>query len=301
MTGDADRLEAHYRARQVESKNRLRYRSLFESDYNAPDAPEVVRAPDSLDAVNRIFHQRGWTDGLPIVPPDAGALRGHARRLGPGGGDRGGRATPRPRSRREACGQRGDGGLRARSLPGGGGRDPGDVRPALQPQGPPVHHPPVHGPRAGERPARRHARGQRGVQRDGAGAARQRGHRAGNPAHPAERRRSGPRRARPGDDGLARQVLVLLRGERGREPLGAVARRERLCRRCEHGDRVRGRGPPQRQRPLRADRRGDPAQRRRDPRLDRGEQLLSGGRAGRGARPRARRGGGRGPASRRRT
>ena len=69
MTGDAVRLEERYRAKRVESKNRLRYRSLFESDYNAPDAPETVRAPDSLDAVNRIFHQRGWTDGLPIVPP----------------------------------------------------------------------------------------------------------------------------------------------------------------------------------------------------------------------------------------
>ena len=69
MTGDAARLEEHYRGKQVESKNRLRYRSLFESDYNAPDAPETVRAPDSLEAVNRIFHQRGWTDGLPIVPP----------------------------------------------------------------------------------------------------------------------------------------------------------------------------------------------------------------------------------------
>ena len=69
MTGDAIRLEEHYRSKQVVSKNRLRYRSLFESDYNAPDAPETVRAPDSFDAVNRIFHQRGWTDGLPIVPP----------------------------------------------------------------------------------------------------------------------------------------------------------------------------------------------------------------------------------------
>ena len=69
MTDDAARLEAHYRTRQVESKNRLRYRSLFESGYNAPDAPETVRAPDSLEGVNRLFYQRGWTDGLPIVPP----------------------------------------------------------------------------------------------------------------------------------------------------------------------------------------------------------------------------------------
>ena len=69
MTGDAARLEEHYRTKQVESKNRLRYRSLFESDFNAPDAPETVRAPDSLEGVNRLFDQRGWTDGLPIVPP----------------------------------------------------------------------------------------------------------------------------------------------------------------------------------------------------------------------------------------
>ena len=69
MTGDAARLEEQYRTRQVESKNRLRYRSLFESDYNAPDAPDTVRAPDSLEGVHRLFHQRGWTDGLPIVPP----------------------------------------------------------------------------------------------------------------------------------------------------------------------------------------------------------------------------------------
>lgn len=69
MTGDAARLEEYHRTRQVESKNRMRYHSLFESDWNAPDAPDTVRVPDSLDGVHRVFHQRGWTDGLPIVPP----------------------------------------------------------------------------------------------------------------------------------------------------------------------------------------------------------------------------------------
>ena len=30
---------------------------------------EVVRAADAVDEVNRLFEGRGWTDGLPVVPP----------------------------------------------------------------------------------------------------------------------------------------------------------------------------------------------------------------------------------------
>ena len=28
-----------------------------------------VEAPDSLEAINDLYYQRGWSDGLPIVPP----------------------------------------------------------------------------------------------------------------------------------------------------------------------------------------------------------------------------------------
>ena len=69
LTGDAVELEARYRDKRIETRGRLRHRSLFESDFNAPDAPEIIRAPDSLDAVDRLFYRRGWTDGLPIIPP----------------------------------------------------------------------------------------------------------------------------------------------------------------------------------------------------------------------------------------
>lgn len=31
--------------------------------------PETVRLKDSLDTINRNFYRRGWTDGLPIIPP----------------------------------------------------------------------------------------------------------------------------------------------------------------------------------------------------------------------------------------
>lgn len=69
LTGNAVELEAAYRDKRIETRGRLRHRSLFESDFNAPDAPEVIRVPDRLDSVDRLFYQRGWTDGLPIIPP----------------------------------------------------------------------------------------------------------------------------------------------------------------------------------------------------------------------------------------
>jgi hypothetical protein len=69
LEADASELAEEGKARDVPRKNRLRYNSLFEGNFNAPDAPTVLKAPDSWDAINRLFYQRGWTDGLPIVPP----------------------------------------------------------------------------------------------------------------------------------------------------------------------------------------------------------------------------------------
>ena len=34
-----------------------------------------IEAPDSLDVINDLFHERGWTDGLPIVPPTEERVR----------------------------------------------------------------------------------------------------------------------------------------------------------------------------------------------------------------------------------
>jgi hypothetical protein len=48
---------------------------------------EMIRDADPVAAVNRLYRERGWTDGLPIVPPTlarvdemlgAGALERHA-------------------------------------------------------------------------------------------------------------------------------------------------------------------------------------------------------------------------------
>jgi hypothetical protein len=68
-TDDAVTLQAEYRDRELEQAVRLRYHSLFEGNYNAPDAPATFNAPESYDATNALLYRRGWTDGLPIVPP----------------------------------------------------------------------------------------------------------------------------------------------------------------------------------------------------------------------------------------
>lgn len=66
---EATALQLEYREKNVTVKSKLRYHSMFESNFNAPDAPQKLRGPDSTEAINRLFYRRGWTDGLPIVEP----------------------------------------------------------------------------------------------------------------------------------------------------------------------------------------------------------------------------------------
>ena len=66
---DAEALRGEFREKEPPVKGRLRYRSMFEGNYSAPDAPERLKGPDDLEGVNRLFYSRGWTDGLPIIPP----------------------------------------------------------------------------------------------------------------------------------------------------------------------------------------------------------------------------------------
>ena len=40
------------------------------------DQPRVAETQESLDRVNEYFYERGWTDGLPIVPPTEERLQG---------------------------------------------------------------------------------------------------------------------------------------------------------------------------------------------------------------------------------
>ena len=69
---DAATLAAECRERKPPAGPRLRYRGLFAGDFTAPGAPVQIKGPDSLEAVTQLFYQRGWTDGLPVVPPTVG-------------------------------------------------------------------------------------------------------------------------------------------------------------------------------------------------------------------------------------
>ena len=40
---------------------------------------EVVRGPNADGVVNEMFYRRGWTDGLPIVPPTTNRVDGMLR------------------------------------------------------------------------------------------------------------------------------------------------------------------------------------------------------------------------------
>ncbi|MXY58656.1 MAG: hypothetical protein F4029_15260 [Gammaproteobacteria bacterium] len=75
LTADSASLAAKYRDKTVQARGRRRYRSLFESEFNAPDAPLTFRGPDSIEAMNRVFYRRGWTDGLPVLRQPQGVWR----------------------------------------------------------------------------------------------------------------------------------------------------------------------------------------------------------------------------------
>jgi len=69
LTSDARNLEGEYKAKTVTSKKRLRHKALFGDDFVSAGESHKIKAPASLEAVNRLFYSRGWTDGFPIVPP----------------------------------------------------------------------------------------------------------------------------------------------------------------------------------------------------------------------------------------
>lgn len=55
---------------------------------------EVIRGADAFDAVNELFYRRGWTDGLPIVPPTLARVEEMLEASGPARGDSLGELDP---------------------------------------------------------------------------------------------------------------------------------------------------------------------------------------------------------------
>ncbi|MBI5967472.1 MAG: hypothetical protein HY882_06425 [Deltaproteobacteria bacterium] len=66
LSSSAGQLAEEYRKRDVSPRQIFQARPLFTA---GKGEKEKVAVPDSLEAISNLFYARGWTDGLPIVPP----------------------------------------------------------------------------------------------------------------------------------------------------------------------------------------------------------------------------------------
>jgi hypothetical protein len=84
LTAGSELLEREYRDKtiQTKKKSRLKHKAVFGDEFSVSEADGKIRAPESLDAVNRIFYHRGWTDGLPIIPPSVERIDNMLRHTG---------------------------------------------------------------------------------------------------------------------------------------------------------------------------------------------------------------------------
>lgn len=71
LTTDRKQLQSEYKDTivQTEKKPSPTRKMLFKDGISIAAEEKRIKAPDSLDAVNRIFYDHGLTDGLPIIPP----------------------------------------------------------------------------------------------------------------------------------------------------------------------------------------------------------------------------------------
>ena len=66
LSSPEDRLAEEYRKKNVAPRGVFQTRPLFTGGRGEK---EKVAVADSLEAINNLFYIRGWTDGLPVVPP----------------------------------------------------------------------------------------------------------------------------------------------------------------------------------------------------------------------------------------
>ena len=218
---------------------------------------EVIDIGDmDVEAFNDFATEQGWSDGMPLyVPTEEKVAKFVETVRGDNRPDPARAAAPGRADAAEHGGQRGDGRLQAGILPGGDGGAARRARPRVQS----ARHAGDdallrargHGERADPPPARHQLRLQ--LLRPGLAAQRHDRPRARPDA--AQHRRRQARRDGPLDPGQSRQVHLLLRRERGGEPLDALPRAARLCAERQRGDGDVGRRPAQSQRPWQHDRR----------------------------------------------
>ncbi|MDX9820390.1 MAG: UGSC family (seleno)protein [Syntrophales bacterium] len=71
LTGDATQLEEEHKKKFVNPPGERRHKGLFGDEFSDEREPEKFQAPSSLEAVQSLFYRKGWTDGLPVIPPTA--------------------------------------------------------------------------------------------------------------------------------------------------------------------------------------------------------------------------------------
>ena len=83
LTANAQTVKTKYRAKTLEAGDRRRYRSLFESEFNAPDAPLRIKGPDAIEALNRLILPARLDRWPARSATHAATLRSHAGRARP--------------------------------------------------------------------------------------------------------------------------------------------------------------------------------------------------------------------------
>ena len=187
-------------------------------------SPRIHEAPDDLLAAIDYCYEQGWTDGLPVVPPQVDRVHAHAGRRRPPGRDRHRQASRHrtgtlPARRR---GQRRHGGLPAVVFPGAGrglrGHGPAGLQlPRLDRQ-----HRRLGAAPGGERADRRRDRHERRRQPVRPRQPAQRHHRPGRAADPAQRLPDAARHLRQVDPGQPGQVQPVHRRAHARQPVAAA-------------------------------------------------------------------------------
>ena len=162
----------------------------------------TVHEANDVFAAQELFHGRGWTDGLPVVPPTEDAVRACldgpcCRPITSSGWSRCGPGAHRGEGRRQC----GDGGLPADALPRRGDRAHRDAARGVHPPRRHREHRRLRRLHRGQRRRTPRARDGRHVQRARQQRSGERGHRTGDPSvsrQPARRAPGGIDRSTSG-------------------------------------------------------------------------------------------------------
>ena len=196
---------------------------------------------NDLASAIELCYTNGWTDGLPVVPPTAERIDAM---LEAGGVEPEQQLAFIENRQVSVTAEKVAinavmAGCKAEYMPVVARRGRSARRSALRLPRPGDEHRRLGGVHGRERPDRAQARHQQRRQPVRPGLARQRDDRARGAARHAQRHRHAARRARPQQPRSRRQVHLLHRGERGRQPVAAVPHHARLPRRPERGDDLR--------------------------------------------------------------